>query len=211
MAISRTYAGVKAEERRSARKERILEAAIKLYGERGYHNTTVQSVCDAAGLTKRYFYESFVDSADLLAACFRDVMREFLEELAAVGADSAADPRERADRLLLSFFEAIRDDPARARLFLLEAEGVSPGVTAAMREAQAAVANLLLPCEPEPGSDVVRDLHRSAATAGIGEIAALWTRSNYEFPISSVVTSAMLLLEGLLRPADQMDEIVDTH
>src|SRR4029079_8561538 len=74
-ARARNYAGLSAEERREARRERLIEGAIRAYGELGYRNTTVKAVCEAAGLTERYFYESFANSEALLVAAFDTVSR----------------------------------------------------------------------------------------------------------------------------------------
>ena len=74
-ARARNYAGLSADERRLARRERLIEGAIRAYGELGYRNTTVKAVCEAAGLTERYFYESFANSEALLVAAFETVSR----------------------------------------------------------------------------------------------------------------------------------------
>src|ERR1043165_7640115 len=74
-ARARNYAGLSAEERREARRERLIEGAIRAYGELGYRNTTVKAVCEAAGLPQRYFYESFANSEALLIAAFETVSR----------------------------------------------------------------------------------------------------------------------------------------
>src|SRR6201988_5559819 len=83
-ARARNYAGLSADERRLAGRERLIEGAIRAYGELGYRNTTVKAVCEAAGLTERYFYESFANSEALLVAAFETVSRrgfKFLEEV----------------------------------------------------------------------------------------------------------------------------------
>src|SRR4029453_6908151 len=74
-ARARNYAGLSADERRLGRREGLVEGAIRAYGELGYRNTTVKAVCEAAGLTERYFYESFVNSEALLVAAFETVSR----------------------------------------------------------------------------------------------------------------------------------------
>src|ERR1700751_6355680 len=71
----RHYGGHSTEERRRARRERLIEAATRVYGEVGYRNATVKAVCEAAGLTERYFYESFANSEALLVAAFETVSR----------------------------------------------------------------------------------------------------------------------------------------
>ncbi len=66
----RHYAGQSAEARALARRDRLIEAAVGVYGAQGYRNATVKAVCEAAGLTERYFYESFDNSEALLVAAF---------------------------------------------------------------------------------------------------------------------------------------------
>ena len=67
------------------RRERLLDAALRVYGTRGYHSTTVKAVCDAAGLTERYFYESFPNGEALFLALYRDVSVKALERIRIAG------------------------------------------------------------------------------------------------------------------------------
>jgi AcrR family transcriptional regulator len=45
---------------------RLQEAALILYGERGYEETTVADIAERAGLTKRTFFRYFVDKREVL-------------------------------------------------------------------------------------------------------------------------------------------------
>jgi AcrR family transcriptional regulator len=65
---------------------RLQEAALALYGERGYDQTTVAEIAERAGLTKRTFFRYFADKREVL---FRG--SELLEQqmVAAVGAAPA--------------------------------------------------------------------------------------------------------------------------
>jgi AcrR family transcriptional regulator len=45
---------------------RLQEAALALYGERGYDETTVAEIAERAGLTKRTFFRYFVDKREVL-------------------------------------------------------------------------------------------------------------------------------------------------
>jgi AcrR family transcriptional regulator len=60
--------GVPLDARRAQRREALIRAAIEVYGARGFRNATVKAVCEAAGLTERYFYESFANGEALLVA-----------------------------------------------------------------------------------------------------------------------------------------------
>jgi AcrR family transcriptional regulator len=45
---------------------RLQEAALALYGERGYEETTVAEIAERAGLTKRTFFRYFTDKREVL-------------------------------------------------------------------------------------------------------------------------------------------------
>ncbi len=45
---------------------RLQEAALTLYGERGFDDTTVAQIAERAGLTKRTFFRHFADKREVL-------------------------------------------------------------------------------------------------------------------------------------------------
>src|ERR1700757_1811298 len=45
---------------------RLQEAALALYSERGYEQTTVAEIAERAGLTKRTFFRYFADKREVL-------------------------------------------------------------------------------------------------------------------------------------------------
>ena len=47
-------------------RERLRAAALALYGERGYEETTVAEIAERAGLTKRTFFRYFADKREVL-------------------------------------------------------------------------------------------------------------------------------------------------
>jgi AcrR family transcriptional regulator len=47
---------------------RLLKAALELYGERGYEQTTVAEIAKRAGLTERTFFRHFADKREVLFA-----------------------------------------------------------------------------------------------------------------------------------------------
>src|SRR6185437_16695876 len=68
-------------------KGRLEEAALELFGERGYEGTTVADIAERAGLTKRTFFRYFADKREVLFSG-----SEILEETMIKGvADAPAD------------------------------------------------------------------------------------------------------------------------
>src|ERR1700727_748488 len=45
---------------------RLLKAALELYGERGFEQTTVAEIAKRAGLTERTFFRHFTDKREVL-------------------------------------------------------------------------------------------------------------------------------------------------
>jgi AcrR family transcriptional regulator len=68
---------------------RLEQAALALYGERGFENTTVAEIAGRAGLTERTFFRHFADKREVLFAG-AGVLRELLVDSVARAADSVA-------------------------------------------------------------------------------------------------------------------------
>lgn len=117
---ARPYGGVSAGERVAARRERLLDAALELYGTRGYVGTGVKDVCRAAGLTDRYFYESFRNSEELFTAAFDRTTEGLLALVAEAVAAAEPAPEPQARAAIGAFVAALAEDPRKARLIFLE-------------------------------------------------------------------------------------------
>lgn len=53
--------------------ERLQEAALELFGERGYERTTVEEIAARAGLTERTFFRYFTDKREVLFGGSKDL------------------------------------------------------------------------------------------------------------------------------------------
>jgi len=54
---------------REAKRYAILEAAARIFNERGYHSTSMSDVADALGVSKPFLYYYIKDKEDLLFEC----------------------------------------------------------------------------------------------------------------------------------------------
>ena len=117
------YGGVSAEDRRSRRREQLLDAGLDLLGGEGWSATTMTAVCARAGLTERYFYESFSDREALLVAVFDRVTTEAAEVVLAAIEGSPHEARARSRTAIAAFVELMTDDPRKGRVAFVEALG----------------------------------------------------------------------------------------
>lgn len=123
----RIWGGTTLTERREARRTALLEAALDLIGEAGAAAVTMRAVCRRAGLTDRYFYESFATRDDLLDALYREVAAEFLAPMTAF---ADADDPDRIRALAEALVDAVLEDPRKSRLFFVEPySSTGPGRT----------------------------------------------------------------------------------
>ncbi|MCC6549722.1 MAG: TetR/AcrR family transcriptional regulator [Ignavibacteriaceae bacterium] len=58
-------------------KQKILNAAVDLISEKGYHDVAVREICERAGVTKPVLYYYFKDKEDVLAELIREGNRRF--------------------------------------------------------------------------------------------------------------------------------------
>jgi AcrR family transcriptional regulator len=107
------WSGVPLQDRQTLRRDELVAAGVQLLGGAAGPALTVRAVCRAAGLTERYFYESFADRDEFVRAVYDDVCS------AAMSALTTADtPRDAVER----FVTLMVDDPVRGRVLLIAPE-----------------------------------------------------------------------------------------
>ena len=196
----RAYRGVSSEQRRAERRGKLIAAAIAVYGERGYRQSTVKAVCEAAGLTERYFYESFENSEELLVTSFNAVTYAVFDEITAASRAAGRGRVARARAMLDAYFSALQREPASARVYLVEIRGVSREVDkafdAALRAIGAEVARQIVPVGAAPD-----ELLQAGIVGGVMHIALRWIDNGYQPPLTQVTDAALRLGMVLARPA----------
>ena len=120
MAQVRPYRGVEAAERLAQRRRRLLEAGLDLLGgDAAEADLTVRAICRQAGVALRYFYESFTDKDEFVAAVFDWVIADLAATTQA--AVSAAPPKERNRAGMANLVRTIAAD-ARVGRFLMSSQ-----------------------------------------------------------------------------------------
>lgn len=199
----RRYKGMKAAERADERRRQFLQAGIETFGVRGYASTGIRDVCHAAGLTERYFYESFRSKEELLRDVYRMIVEEqkiaFLEILA----QPDISPREKAARTIRLFYENLREDPRRARIQFFEVLGVSDGIDSEylaaldmMSTMTAALTGAVFPGMKMEGPS--EWIIPTGISGSMIHIAMKWILNGYDVPVDKLVerVTEIMLVSG---------------
>ena len=102
------------------RREAIIEAAVRLFHERGYSNTSMQNIADAVGLLKGSLYYYISSKEDLLFEIHERFMNVLIEKTESREATADLPPRERLEGVITDLLQLIRDYSANVELFFRE-------------------------------------------------------------------------------------------
>ncbi|MGW0162628.1 TetR/AcrR family transcriptional regulator [Mycobacterium sp. NPDC003323] len=115
----RSYGGQSADARRLYRRARLIEAALDVIAANEWRAITVDKLCRAAGLNKRYFYESFTDLDAVAAAAVDEIALEVSAATLTAVATATAESLERQATVAVdTVVRTLVMDPRRARVLL---------------------------------------------------------------------------------------------
>ena len=172
---------------------RLQQAAIELYTERGFEQTTVAEIAERAGLTERTFFRHFADKREVLFDRSNALLELFVESTANAPAD--ASPIEAVTAALLSaadMFESRRPwsterqkvivaNPSLQERELIKMAGLGIAVAATLRNRGV----------KEPNASL-------AAEAGIAVFRVTferWVADDNILPFAEIVTDSMAALK----------------
>jgi AcrR family transcriptional regulator len=168
-------------------RERVLEAGLELFGERGYHAVSVAEISERAGIAKSVLYHHFGSKAGLFEAIAETQTRDLLAHVAGAVPDDPDAPRLRA--AVDAYLGFLADRPAAWRL-LLRDPPADPALIAVHErlagERERALAELLA------APDKLRDKQAAVGlTATAIRTFAAWWYEHRDVP-QAVVTDAIM-------------------
>lgn len=88
------------------RRRQLLDTALAVFAERGFHGTAMNDIADAAGVTKPVLYQHFRSKRELYREVLDDVGGR-LEETIAKAAAGAPGPREQVESGFGAYFRFV--------------------------------------------------------------------------------------------------------
>jgi TetR/AcrR family fatty acid metabolism transcriptional regulator len=107
-------------DRKEAKRERILDAAVREIAGRGYHRTTVSDIAGRAGVADGTIYLYFKGKEDILVSVFERAMQRFNEEAQRIVGDGDGNPEHRLRRIVALHLTLLGEDRDLAVIFQVE-------------------------------------------------------------------------------------------
>ena len=111
------------EVREELQRERLFEAAARVFSQSGYADTSAEAISRAAGMSKATFYEHFGNKRDCLLEIMDEASRRALEALVESARHAGDDPLERHRAGLHAFLQLVAGEPEMGRTVLIVSVG----------------------------------------------------------------------------------------
>jgi len=128
----------------TARREQLLDVAVRVFARNGYHTTSMNDVAEAAGVTKPVLYQHFASKRDLYLALLDEVGHRLLTRIAKATTE-AADGRAQPLAAFRSYFRWVAEDHDAFLLLFGSGSRRDEEFASAVRKVTDEVANAIAP------------------------------------------------------------------
>jgi len=104
---------------KNGKRETIIEAAVKIFAQKGFYNAKVNDVAKAAGVADGTIYLYFKNKDDLLICLFEEKMDHILSHFR-TNLKNIDDPIEKLRTFIHVYFKLIEEDQQLAEVFQVE-------------------------------------------------------------------------------------------
>lgn len=124
------------------RRQQLLDVALQVFGDRGFHVTSMNEVAEAAGVTKPVLYQHFRSKRDLYRQVLSDVGGQLLDAIAKA-TTAARTPHEQVELGFKAYFRFVATDEAAFRVLFGGGTRRDEEFAAQVAEVEAAIAEAI--------------------------------------------------------------------
>jgi AcrR family transcriptional regulator len=125
------------------KRRRIMDAMAELCAERGYEATKIAEIVRRAGVARKTLYDNFDGKEEVFLAAFDSTVEEVTHRIAQACEEADAGWSGQVAAGLRAFLAYVAEQPAAARLCLIEAMSATPAASARYDDALQRVVDLL--------------------------------------------------------------------
>jgi AcrR family transcriptional regulator len=113
----------------SHKRRRIMDAIAELTAAQGYDATKIGDIVRRAGVARKTLYDNFEGKEEVFLAAFDTAVDEAMGQIEADCAEVDGEWEERIQAGLASFLRYVAENPALARMCMIEALSATPAAT----------------------------------------------------------------------------------
>lgn len=112
------------------KRRRIMDAMAELSAEQGYEATKIADIVRRAGVARKTLYDNFDGKEEVLLAALDSTIDETAKKVEAACDEAEGDWDKRVGAGLEAFLRSLAENPAAARMWLIEAVSATPAASA---------------------------------------------------------------------------------
>ena len=198
MRLPRGRHGLSREEVEASQRDRMLLALAAAMTEKGYVGTSVADVLKRSGVGRETFYQLFSSKADCFMQAFDAAGEMLLGRLDQAAGEADGSPLERFEHALGVYLDLLAEQPALARVFLVEVYAAGPEALARRAALQERIVDRLAAL-----LDAVTDRERFACQVLVAAVGSLVTTplvADDTAAVRALRTKVVDLVRGALEP-----------
>jgi len=114
-------------DRASKKRAEILETALRLFSEKGYHSTRIEDIALEMNMAQGLFYRYFPSKLDIFYEVIEEIVRRITEGVMSDAPGSSATLKEYIEQMtrgVENLFKILTDDPFISKLLFYEPLGI---------------------------------------------------------------------------------------
>lgn len=199
----RRYGGLSAQERRAQRRQKLLDAAVQVFGTLGLRRATIRDICNEARITERYFSEHFSSISDAYEATFKLISEQALLATGRAMLRAPLDTLALAEVGLRAFLSFVQEDPRRAQILLVDASSYWRNATSRnnvefkrLAQAMRYFCKRIYPDLPE---HIDLEIIGASLMGASLQACLTWAQNDFKQPADLIVSHLLYAWEGLDR------------
>ena len=181
------------------RRRQLLDVAVEVFAADGYHQTTMNQVAEAAGVTKPVLYQHFASKQELFVEVLRDLGAR-LEESIGKATSTATSPRNQVRAGFVAYFRFVAEERAAGQLLFGADTRQEPEFDEIARRTRASIADATAALIDVEGLDQDDRRFLAQGIIGIAEATSRhWIQQGASGDVEVVAEAAADLAWGGLR------------
>ncbi len=98
----------------------IIEAAVQVFAEYGYHNAKISKIAEIASVATGSVYVYYKNKEDILLKIFEEIWHPLYQQILKISNNNLLSAAEKMDYLIDLVFDSFIENPAKALVFVNE-------------------------------------------------------------------------------------------